>query len=526
MARWHFVDARSMRAFTLVATFVAALVVSNIAAAGDRSRPTQAAIPRDVQLLPSIARLLTRHGNSEDQTVRSRWITSADRHGVSWGWITGGSIAVAFVFGTFALACVRRRRRMESDRLHLEHTRFDLRELIDSLSGVFAARAASKDVVLRSIVDWRLAATFHGDPIRIRQIVSNLASNAIKFTDHGSVTLRVELAQDFGARQKLLFIVTDTGIGIDAHRMARLFQRPLKQAEESASRRVDGAGPGLSISRRLAGMMGGEVRLESSPGVGTRAILEIPLKVAERALAIPEFAGKLAALACMDDAREEELSNALSALGFRVIELEAGDFDEPLEDVKLFVTTPGTARLASRAEAPCLLADDSPARRMVREERGCIVVPTAPLLWRSLQEACHAALGTTPPVRRHLGQDEAAVAGGAAPATPSPDPLAQLRNAIRDPRDLKAFLEDLLDASREDLARLGRIRRTTQDQAAQRELLHRIEGALAVLDGPSGSSINEDATDDRRTQAAVAGVERLASLLRQLDADIDASTRT
>ncbi|MDI9237941.1 ATP-binding protein [Lysobacter sp. LF1] len=544
--------------------------------------------------------------------------------------------------------------RIESGRLHIEDTRFDLRELIDNLSGVFAARAASKDVVLRSIVDWRLAATFHGDPFRIRQIVSNLASNAVKFTEQGSVTLRVELGHDSGTRQRLLFTVTDTGIGIDPDGLARLFQ-PFTQAEESTTRRFGGTGLGLSISRRLAEMMGGEVRLESSPGVGTRAILEIPLKVAGRAIAIPEFAGKLAVLACVDDAREEELSNALSALGFRVMELEAEDLDEPLDDVDLFVTTPATARLAPLAGVVCLLADDNPSHRAVRQECDCIVVPTAPLLWRNLQEACHIAFGTTPSVvaareeqpfapqrarilvaedhitnravmarqleaigyrhtivengaqalhalsrahydalitdchmpevdgyelarriraqevsgqrllivgisasaqpeqiarcreagmddfitkpvqlgdlasvlQRHLGQDDAVAAPEAALATPSSDPLTQLRKVIPDPRELKAFLEDLLHASREDLAQLERIRHTTQDEAAQRELLHRIEGALAVIDRSSEMGIDEGAAVDHRTQAAVAGVERLASLLRQLDAgDIGGAART
>ena len=107
-----------------------------------------------------------------------------------------------------------------------------------------------------------------GDPTRLRQALFNYAGNAVKFTDQGSIALRVRLLQDDGDELVLRFEVADTGIGLSPDQMSRLF-RAFEQAESSTTRKYGGTGLGLVITQRLAELMGGEVGVDSTPGVGS-----------------------------------------------------------------------------------------------------------------------------------------------------------------------------------------------------------------------------------------------------------------
>ncbi|WP_430980685.1 ATP-binding protein [Stenotrophomonas terrae] len=287
--------------------------------------------------------------------------------------------------------------RLEAGRMQIEHTRFDVRNLLDGIVGVFAARAAAKGIMLRSIMDWRLAAEFYGDPFRIRQILSNLMSNAVKFTEQGAIVLHVEIGRPTPSGQLLRFNVTDTGIGIKPDNLARLFQ-PFTQAEDSTARRFGGTGLGLSISRRLASMMDGEIRLQSTPGSGTHATFEVALEVAEHCVTQSQLAGKTVALACTDEARSDELSNALSALGFRVMQIDEEDFAEPITGVDLFVADTALPARLHPSATPCLFVDDRAPHRMPYRSSAGVVVPTGPLLYHSLELGCLEALGIPLPV--------------------------------------------------------------------------------------------------------------------------------
>ena len=117
----------------------------------------------------------------------------------------------------------------------------------------------------------------HGDPTRIRQALLNLASNAVKFTERGRVTLAG--ARVAGADGDWIVVrVSDTGIGMTPEQMARLFQE-FSQAEASTSRRFGGTGLGLAISRRFCRMMGGDITVESAPGRGSTFTLRLPARV-------------------------------------------------------------------------------------------------------------------------------------------------------------------------------------------------------------------------------------------------------
>lgn len=284
--------------------------------------------------------------------------------------------------------------RIEAERMTLEPQPFDLRMMADSALSTFAARAQQKRLYLYLVLDWRLAGEYHGDANRIRQIINNLISNAIKFTASGHVEVRVEMLGETGQAQQLKFSVTDTGIGIPPDQLNRLFQ-PFTQAEASTTRRFGGTGLGLSICRRLAQIMSGEVTLASEVGKGTVATLLVTLPVLKRQSVQAGMDGKRALVCVRDGLLESGLSNALSALGFNVMETDvedAADFTQ--DDVDLYLAD---ASSIDRGIAPAgvpavhLLRDADPRGTYV--EGGKTLLCGSPLMWRSTMEACRTVLG-------------------------------------------------------------------------------------------------------------------------------------
>ena len=161
--------------------------------------------------------------------------------------------------------------------LRLEPT--SIAAVVERVRAIHAANAGSKGVQLLAVVDERISPSVMADPLRLGQILNNLVSNAVKFTTEGAVTLRAGLVDRVDGREIVRLAVEDTGCGIPAKDLFRLFE-PFSQASET---RTGGTGLGLSISRRLAELMQGRVYLESKPGAGTKAILELPLQVSNLA---------------------------------------------------------------------------------------------------------------------------------------------------------------------------------------------------------------------------------------------------
>ena len=282
--------------------------------------------------------------------------------------------------------------RIESGRLSIEASDFDLRELMDSVAGLFGARARDTGDNLYSIADWRLATRFRGDAMRVRQIITNLLSNAVKFTAQGQVALQARLLDEKGDRQHLRIEVVDTGIGIAPENLARLFQ-PFTQAEDSTTRRFGGTGLGLAISRRLAEMMDGHLDLASKPGAGTRAVFELVLPVVQPLRPRPEFEGKTAALCVADELRAQELGNGLSSFGFSLVEVEPADLVEfDADGVDLLVadgTVPVPASLATCPVISVACAQEP----LPLDGHAQTRVHGNPQSQRSLLRACHHALG-------------------------------------------------------------------------------------------------------------------------------------
>ena len=165
--------------------------------------------------------------------------------------------------------------KIEAGRLELEYRPFVLGDCVEATLDIVAASASAKGIDLACLVDPEMPAAFMGDPARLRQILGNLLTNAVKFTDEGEVVLSVGCEPISGRGDgasadayRLLFAVRDTGIGIPADRMDRLFQS-FSQVDASTTRRYGGTGLGLAISKRLSEMMGGTMWAESRPGAGS-----------------------------------------------------------------------------------------------------------------------------------------------------------------------------------------------------------------------------------------------------------------
>jgi PAS domain S-box-containing protein len=169
--------------------------------------------------------------------------------------------------------------KIEAGRLDLEHIKFDLGDLVESVGDLLAPRAEEKRLTLLVEVPPGMPRRLTGDPTRIRQVLLNLCGNALKFTQQGSVELRVR-GHGADGIWRARFEIVDTGIGLSEAQKAKLFE-PFVQADSSTSRKFGGTGLGLSICRRLVEMMGGSIGVESTPGAGSTFWVELPLSVGD-----------------------------------------------------------------------------------------------------------------------------------------------------------------------------------------------------------------------------------------------------
>lgn len=166
--------------------------------------------------------------------------------------------------------------KIEAGRMEIEMVDCPLLPLVEGCVDALIGRAAGRGLALTSFVDPALPAVVKADGGRIRQILLNLIDNALKFTPAGEVLVRASLRERTGNGVRVLFEVRDSGIGIDAHALTRLFQ-PFIQADNSVTRKYGGTGLGLSICKRLLGLMGSRIEVESQPGAGATFRFELHL---------------------------------------------------------------------------------------------------------------------------------------------------------------------------------------------------------------------------------------------------------
>jgi signal transduction histidine kinase/DNA-binding response OmpR family regulator len=184
--------------------------------------------------------------------------------------------------------------KIEAGKIDLEHRPFALAALIEDITELLAPRAHARKLEIAAYVDERLPAEVVGDAARLRQVLLNLAGNAIKFTSTGGVALIVEPTI---TANEISFLVRDTGIGIAPEAQARIF-REFEQADERIARSYGGTGLGLSISERIVKRMGGRITLESEPGAGSTFEVSVPLPASDgdgreqKVFAAPDLSGQ------------------------------------------------------------------------------------------------------------------------------------------------------------------------------------------------------------------------------------------
>src|SRR5262249_40172539 len=148
---------------------------------------------------------------------------------------------------------------------------------VEGVAKLLSTQARTKRLDFRVSFDPAVPRFTRGDPLRLRQVLLNLASNAIKFTETGGIRIEVQLGGDLSDPSAVLFRVIDPGTGIDSKAANKLFD-PFTQADSATTRKYGGTGLGLTISRRLVMLMGGTIGVDSKPGLGSTFWFLIPLK--------------------------------------------------------------------------------------------------------------------------------------------------------------------------------------------------------------------------------------------------------
>ncbi len=219
--------------------------------------------------------------------------------------------------------------KIEAGKLQLESIPFDLRAMVDSCIGVMTNEAQRKGLKLDSVVSIAVPQTMVGDPNRLKQVLLNLVSNAIKFTTSGGITVEIEPTGTAGDVVALRFAVNDTGCGIARNKLPRLFQR-FSQAEASTTRQFGGTGLGLAISKELVEAMGGTIGADSTLGRGSSFWFNIRLLTAPDSKTSDHRKAKAAAhrsrILLAEDSPVNQLlfTELLETLGHEVIAVNDG----------------------------------------------------------------------------------------------------------------------------------------------------------------------------------------------------------
>jgi signal transduction histidine kinase/CheY-like chemotaxis protein/HPt (histidine-containing phosphotransfer) domain-containing protein/HAMP domain-containing protein len=244
--------------------------------------------------------------------------------------------------------------KIEAGKLDVEATDFRLDDVIGFVTTLTAQKAHEKGLEFLAHVAPGIPEHLRGDPVRLGQILTNCINNAVKFTERGEVQLTIEQLERTGDKVQLKCSVRDTGIGMTPEQSAKLFQ-PFTQADASTTRKHGGTGLGLTISRRLVELMGGQIWLESQPGIGTTFFFTVWLGVGDASAAARAAPHSLAALRVLvvDDntAAREILREPLEAVVRRVDLVPSGedavtairrqDGAEPYDVVFMDVRMPG-----------------------------------------------------------------------------------------------------------------------------------------------------------------------------------------
>jgi signal transduction histidine kinase/CheY-like chemotaxis protein len=274
-------------------------------------------------------------------------------------------------------------------------------QVLEECAGLFAGAAEAKSIELIVCPPVQVQPELLGDPLRIRQILMNLIGNAVKFTMQGEVVIKIDVNATGSGTASMELSVVDTGIGMDAATIAKIFE-PFVQANESTTRQFGGSGLGLAICRELAQLMGGRIRVESEPQVGSTFVVSLPMKVGPEAVAgPPSLPPRSVRILTRHPAMAESLSRHITALGLTPL---GQDSSAATATAEVWIVDAGNQQEYLRARAaaghgPPMVLIASSAQIEARSLDGlvasdCIVLK--PVHRETLSEAIAAALGLAP----------------------------------------------------------------------------------------------------------------------------------
>ena len=217
--------------------------------------------------------------------------------------------------------------KIEAGKMTVENIAFDLNQVFSNVAGLIAEKATAKGLELIFDVSSEVPTDLIGDPLRLGQVIINFASNAVKFTERGEIVIRVSKEQESEHELVLNFSVSDTGIGLTPEQQSQLFQS-FQQADASTTRKYGGTGLGLAISKQLTELMGGQVGVESEPGVGSTFWFTAKLgrgqASAHRQLPAPDLRGRRALVVDDNEHAREIIVEQLRSMTFVVTPLSSG----------------------------------------------------------------------------------------------------------------------------------------------------------------------------------------------------------
>jgi PAS domain S-box-containing protein len=435
--------------------------------------------------------------------------------------------------------------KIEAGKLEVEAQPLRLASVIATTLDLVSERASAKGLELNSSLAPELPAWVLGDALRIQQILINLLSNAVKFTERGRVGLSVERSP--GDAGELCFAVSDEGIGMTQEQVSRLFQ-PFEQADSSTTRKFGGTGLGLAISSNLACLMGGTIRVQSTPEKGSIFTLALTLPVtvplADAAVqpAAPAPGQRLAGIRILaaedNEVNQLVLEDLLVAEGVHLtlvgngrlaveaVERAGETFDLVLMDVQMPEMDGREATRRIRQIAPDLPIIGQTAHALAEEHASCRAagmcdVVTKPLDTEIVVAVLLRHLGRAP-ADSQAGADEKATSGPVEPAgavTAIDWPKLEQRYVAR-----PEFLAGLLDKALSNFAdRPGKIRAAAREPRQLADLAHALKGTAGFLfaeDVVLQARRAEQAALDGSPDAAAAAAEGLAAALETMLAEI------
>lgn len=312
--------------------------------------------------------------------------------------------------------------KIQAGKVEFESLPIDLVQLLEECTTLFAGAAEAKGVELIVCPPLEHDRELVGDPLRVRQILMNLVGNAVKFTMQGEVVVKADVGAVESGRAAVRITVADTGVGMDAATIAKIFE-PFTQADESTTRRFGGSGLGLAICRELAELMGGTVTVESRPDVGSTFHVSLPLQVSgETVQGKPApFAHRGVRILTRRPALAESLARHVSAVGLRASFEECDDPMSAVRNGDLIIADLSTHEALIKSVLDAAAGSRPPL---------VIVATAAQIETLKLERSVDAEIIVPKPVHREVLHLALSVAAGSRPTATKEAPHTALDAAL------------------------------------------------------------------------------------------------